>query len=387
MQARRFVITGVIICCGFLVSEVSSAMEGYVGSDADGVRTLYKISFTGTADVALEPCVQFPREVGPDEMVMIALRPDKPEFYLFIGPRIVTYNLETKELQRRSLPEREVNYFTEPAFFSSTGRLMYAFSVGGGSAQGLVLDSDTLEDVAILPYRCKLGSVYAVAFASDESALCVARESSIVRYPIPTGGSLSFETVSQEATVFAELPSDKTRRLFMQGVSLLAERTNRNDEGDAISTDLTKLTAGDQVHLELKGAFLPGCERVSPLCSFDRDSEAIYVYDVDGSLRKKISAVFTELLTEDEVEIAHDDSGKAFKKLVGVRADGAESLKFLTGYMSPDGRFAAMVFNNGVRGPSYVSIVDISAGTVSPAVRVGKVDGGISNVVFRSSVE
>jgi len=386
-RIRKVMIVRLALCCGLFVSQLSIAMEAYIGSDADGVHTLYKISFTGADDVALVPCVQFSRAVGPYETAMIAMRPDKPVCYLFIGPQIVSFNLETKTLERRRVPGRDVAYFAAPAFFSPTGRRLYVFSVGGENTAGFVLNSDSLEVVGELPYRGQLGSVYAVAFTPDESALRVARGSSIVRYPMPTGGALRFGTVSEEVTTFAEVSSGAPERLYLQGGSLLAVGTSSNEEGVPISTDLTKLTAGDQVRRELGGMFLPGCERDSPLCSFDPGTETIHVYDAAGTLGKKISVVFTELLTESEVEVAYDDTGKAFKKLVGARTYGGRSPRFQTGHMSPDGRFAAMVFDNGVRGPSYVSIVDISAGTVSPALRVGEVDGGVSNVVFRNAEE
>lgn len=387
LRTRKVSITGLTVGCLLVVSQLSSAMEAYVGSDADGLRTLYKISFTGANDVSLEPCVQFSRSIGPDEIMMIALRPHKSVFYLFIGPQIVTYNLDTKELERRQVPGRELKNFTEPAFFSPTGRLLYAFSLGRVDAQGLILDADTLEVMAELPYRGKLGSVYAVAFAPNEHALYVAKGNSIVQYPIPVGGSLSLESVSEEATVVAEIPVGTTERLFMQGESLLVQRSNSSAEDTATSPNLIKLTKGDQVHLKLKGGFMPGCDQDAPLCSFDRGSETINVYERDGTLRKKIPAVFTKLLSKDKVEVAHTDSGETFTKLVGVRAYGKESQRFLTGYMSPDGRFAVMVFDNGVRGPSYVAVVDIAEGTVSPALRVGEKDGGITNVVFRDQKE
>lgn len=141
------------------------------------------------------------------------------------------------------------------------------------------------------------------------------------------------------------------------------------------------------MRLELKGEMMLGCERESTLCSFDRSSETIFVYNGVGTLRRRIPAVLTELLSKDEVEVVHVDSGEEFSKLVGVRAYGGKSPSFHTGYISPDGRFAVMVFDPGIRGPSYVSVVDTSEETVSPAIRVGTIDGGLTNVVFRDVSE
>jgi len=363
---------------------VCRAHEAHIGSNADGACALYKITFSNTEDVTLEQSVRFARE-GKHwnrNVSMIAMRPETSMIYLFAGPEIVMYDLDTRKLERRVVIGGAAAHFMEPAFFSSSGRYLYVFAVRDNAA-GLILNPDTLDVVSELPYGSSLGSVYATAFTSEETALYVAKEESIVQYPVPSDGTSSLDFAADEAAVVAELPAGTTHRLFMEGDSLWVNRQDSSGEDDVVTTDLTKLTMGTQLRFELKGQFLSGCERDFTLCSFDRSSETIFVYEGDGTLRKKILAVLTELLSTDEVEVAHTESGEEFTKLVGVRAYGDKSPRFHSGYMSPDGRFAVMVFGPGIRGPSYVSVVDISEGTMSPAIRVGKVDGGVTNVVFR----
>lgn len=207
-------------CFCLLIGQTCHAIEAYVGSDADGAHALYRISFADVNDVTVEPSIQFSRS-GSHEIMMVSLRPDTPMVYLFTGPEIVIYNLDTKELERRHVPGGEVEYFAEPAFFSPTGELLYTFSVGASEARGLLLDSDTLETISTLPYQGEVGSVYAVAFTPDESALSVARENSVVSYPIYKDGKNGLEFQAEHGTLVAELPPGTTHRLVVQGDRLL----------------------------------------------------------------------------------------------------------------------------------------------------------------------